>query len=163
MDWIRRRTLQDADAQDLLQETLLRTMEAAARRGVTDARQIEKTAQRIARNLCADEQRRNVRKPQTNRELEAATEKPGAGDPSAEAERTGETKALLRAVRARLEPHLGSMQRAVLAAYLDDDIVRVDALAARLGTTREHVNRIWLGIGKRLLGLGPLTDGSDLG
>lgn len=138
-----------ADTEDLVQETLLHTMVTAARHDTTDARQVAKIAQGIARNLVAQQHRQRIRKPDTSGLLDDRREVETNHDDALIAA----TQEHLRALRAQLEPHLGRAQRALLAAYLDDGIVRIGALAAHLGTTRQHVHRMLSGIGKKVLKL----------
>lgn len=138
-----------ADVEDLVQETLLHAMVTAARHSTTEAPQIEKIAQRIAHNLVAQQQRGRLRKPETSGLPDDVVDSRADSDDALIAE----TREHLRSMRAQLEPHLGSSQRALLDAYLDGGIARPSALAAQLGTTRTHVARMLLGIAKQVFRL----------
>lgn len=140
--WIRRRVRNPATAEDLAQEALLHTIVSARRQQLKDARCIEKLAQTIARNLTASHQRQRLRKPATNRQL----------DDSAEQQRQtfDHTREELAALRSSLEPLLGPKQRQLLAAWLDDDVTSIGALATRLQSSPANVRRMLAGINKRI-------------
>lgn len=133
--WIVRRVRDEATAEDLTQDVLLQIVAAEVRREFSDCRDVERFAQRLARNLVASEWRRAVRKSITSE---------GLGDgPAME---TFDWAAVLRehllALRPHIAPHLGPVQRRVLDGYLDDGSRSVAALSEKLRTHPSNVRRM---------------------
>jgi DNA-directed RNA polymerase specialized sigma24 family protein len=138
--WIKRHVRDPATAEDLTQDVLL----GIVGRDFADCRDVERFAQRVARNLVASEWRRVVRKPDASDSLD--------GLPARETlDWTDILREHLRALRPQITRDLGPVQRRLLDAYLDEELTTVPALSERLHTHPSNVWRMLRGIARWII------------
>lgn len=138
-----------ASAEDMAQEVLLRTVLAVRRLDVVDPQQCERIAWRISQDLVVDDLRSNASGVRTSDGLDHLPFSSAEEDEFS----AGAMRETLAALRPRLEPLLGRCQRILLAAFLEDGIAPISALAGRLRTDRANVRRMIKGIAKKILKL----------
>lgn len=144
--WLARRC--PAEAEDLTQEVALQLVRAARRLGVALARDLERLAWKIARDVVAENVRRRRRQVGAVglEDGPCSYESQGAVARSSGAEGRLRDRAALRELREAIERRAGPRQRRLLAAYLDHDVVTISGLARHLGTDRKRIREMLRGL-----------------